>query len=197
MPAYSERYLDREEPPEPSGGEFSDFSPPALPGITATFFGEPGNPPPSIPGDYFSPGPASGGVFADLSGLLTNLFALNSRPNTSTTIAPVTETYVDNRVNINNTGVNEGFMSDLFGRITSLLSVPQGGGGGLPDMVPRGYALNPAQSKQRQGLQTIATVQGIGGSSSPGRTGSSLMFWMTLAGLALSAFLIWKNFARK
>lgn len=190
-----------------------------IPSFVADFFNG-GTPTPSnadagVPGDL-SPVPlatsalappvdTSPDVLTQLQNFITGLFAVTGRPDTTTTIAPVTETYVDNRVNVTNkdtynVGYSAGDVADLFsvftGRITDLLSVPQGGSGSLPNLIPLGYAPNPDQSTQRRGNQTVASVTGL--RSLLGTTpGSRLAPWMLVLALVSAGLALYLLFRKR
>lgn len=141
-------------------------------------------------------GDSSGDILAQLTGFVRDLFAVN-RPGDVTTIStPTTNT---TNVTVNNSGVSEGgllaMFDTFFNRLPGLLSVPAGGNGVISPSNPAvGYAPNPAQSTQRTGFQTVATVMGLPGSQAPGQPWSPWRLVIVGAVFSVIAFALYRKF---
>lgn len=207
--------------PNPAARSYLGLTPPELPStpkipsFVEQFFTDPVTPVnsnPIVPGNYGVTDPIptynppqgtidQSGLLSEISNLFNSLLGNASRPNISTTIAPVSETYVDNRLSLVDnsvTGFSATEVTSLLDRtlmrITDLLSVPRGGDEMLPNLVPAGYARNFEQSQQRQGVQTVASVSGLSSllGSAPAQRASRIQIFLGLAAIALTLYLYFK-----
>jgi hypothetical protein len=157
------------------------------------------------------------GLFAQFSNLITGLMATTRGDTTNVTVAPVTNTdisynltdaatydfsdksttNVDASTNI--LGFSAGEVNDLIvnllDRLPGLASVPSNGNILSPANPPAGYAPNPAQSTQRTGAQTIATVTGFTGGS-PATAGLNLPRLAMFAAIGLGVWFLVKRFLK-
>lgn len=155
------------------------------------------------------------GLLGQITSLFNSLFANLSRPNNTTTIAPVTTTNVSETVNVDNsvanydqrsdsrvttTNVQQGYgLDDILNfvqRLPQFLSVPTGNDILSPATPAYGFAQNVAQSGPRIAGQSVASVSGLGANAKGLTVGGLGIPWKTLiigAILSVIAFILYKR----
>lgn len=165
---------------------------------------------PSIIDRFLNPPPAADntGVFTQIIDMLGGLLGLANKPSSNLTVAPVTNTSVDNRAWVDNSTTvndssvhNSGFSLDsitsFMARLPSLLSTPRGNDIVSPSPYMGGYAQNLLQSGQRQSDQTVASITGFDLNASGVQIGSTAIPWRTLllgALISLGLFILYRKF---
>lgn len=195
-------------PEAPAGGGFTDMiasvfnaTPATNPNVTA---------PASVISSFLTPDatPDNSGILSQITSMFTALLGQMTKPSSTVTVAPLTNTNVDNRAwvdnstTINDSSVkNSGFsLSDITGfmsRLPNLLSTPRGNDLISPSPYMGGLAQNFLQSGPRQSGQNVATVTGFDINASGVQIAGTALPWKTLilgAVISLGLFILYKKF---